>query len=282
MGGRQCVFVGGPPCQGFSQQRRGEDIDARNNLVTRYADIVGKIKPRPIAVVLENVTYLDSPRGRSILAEYIQMMESFGYQVKRHDLNSADFGVPQLRHRIIVVAIKSEIMPYYDEPKPLTPCRWVTIGETLTGLVTPEAVHDIFTVAISNNQASREGTNNIRRIAFVDMGKGRLSLPPPLQLPCHRKYNGHLDVYGRLDWFSQARTITGGFDSFTRGEYGHPFYHRSITPREAARIQGFGDWFVFKGNRAAVRRQIGNAVPPPLAYAVAKAINDAYRASTGK
>ena len=107
---------------------------------------------------------------------------------------------------------------------------------------------------------------------FVDMGRGRLSIPENLQLDCHKKYGGHLDVYGRLDWFSQARTITGGFDSFTRGEFAHPFFHRSITPREAARIQGFPDWFVFEGNRAQVRRQIGNAVPPPMAYAIGKAI----------
>ncbi len=111
------------------------------------------------------------------------------------------------------------------------------------------------------------------------MGSGRLAIPPELQLACHTKYDGHLDVYGRLDWFSQARTITGGFDSFTRGEYCHPFYHRSITAREAARIQGFPDWFVFEGNRAAVRRQIGNAVPPPLAHGIAKGIEHALKKS---
>jgi DNA (cytosine-5)-methyltransferase 1 len=126
--------------------------------------------------------------------------------------------------------------------------------------------------SITNHYASNEGALNKRRIMFVDMGRGRLSIPDDLQLACHRRYGGHLDVYGRLDWFSLARTITGGFDSFTRGEFAHPFYHRSITPREAARIQGFPDWFTFEGNKASVRRQIGNAVPPPMAFAVAKAI----------
>jgi DNA (cytosine-5)-methyltransferase 1 len=75
-------------------------------------------------------------------------------------------------------------------------------------------------------------------------------------------------VYGRLDWFSQARTITSGFDSFTRGEFAQPFRNRSITPREAARLQGFPDWYAFEGNRASIRRQIGNAVPVSLARAV--------------
>jgi DNA (cytosine-5)-methyltransferase 1 len=105
------------------------------------------------------------------------------------------------------------------------------------------------------------------------MGAGRLSIPPRLQLPCHAgDYRGHRDVYGRMDWFLPARTITGGLDSFTRGEFAHPFQHRSITHREGARLQGFPDWFAFEGNRAATRRQIGNAVPPGMACAVAKAV----------
>jgi len=75
-------------------------------------------------------------------------------------------------------------------------------------------------------------------------------------------------VYGRLEWDAQCPTITGGFDSFTRGRYGHPCQDRPLTPREAARLQGFPDDFVFKGTRGDVRSQIGNAVPPQLAYAI--------------
>jgi len=203
-------------------------------------------------------------------------MKKAGYRVFRHDLNSADFAVPQLRRRIIVVAIRNPIAANYRGPRRLTGRRWFTVGETVADLIplesSPEHVHGI----PANHERSREGELNRRRISFVDMGYGRMSIPSTLQLPCHVKYGGHLDVYGRLDWFSQARTITGGFDSFTRGEYGHPFYHRSLTPREAARLQGFPDWFAFVGNRSSVRRQIGNAVPPPMAYAVAVAIRNAW------
>jgi DNA (cytosine-5)-methyltransferase 1 len=263
------VIVGGPPCQGFSQQRRGEDFDGRNNLVLRYADVVAALPKSPSAVVLENVTYLDSPRGEHILKEYIRRLEKIGFVTFRHDLNSADFGVPQLRRRILIVSIQERFSRRYFGPIALTPSRWPTIGESLHDL--PDALPNGDT-SLSNHYASKEGALNKRRIMFVDMGRGRLSIPDDLQLACHRRYGGHLDVYGRLDWFSLARTITGGFDSFTRGEFAHPFYHRSITPREAARIQGFPDWFTFKGNKASVRRQIGNAVPPPMAFAVAKAI----------
>ena len=181
--------------------------------------------------------------------------------------------MPQLRKRIIIVALPNRVAAFYKGPEPLTPARWPTVGEALANLPMPGSSEHLQS-GVSNHEPSREGAMNRRRIAYVDMGFGRMSIPQDLQLPCHaQSYRGHRDVFGRLDWFSQARTITGGFDSFTRGEFAHPFLHRSLTPREAARIQGFPDWFGFTGNRASVRRQIGNAVPPPLAFAVAKAIN---------
>lgn len=281
VGNNPYVIAGGVPCQGFSQQRRGSDKDPRNNLVLRYAHLVSRLSKRPFAVILENVTYLDSPRGRDILRQYLQQIEALDYQVFRHDMNSADYGVPQLRHRIILVAIQATAAGYYQGPKQITAGRWPTIGEFLSDLPDPSD-ETLFSTNIANHTPSSEGKLNKRRIAYVDMGMGRMAIPPDLQLGCHTRYGGHLDVYGRLDWFSQARTITGGFDSFTRGEYAHPFLHRSITAREAARIQGVPDWFVFEGNRAAVRRQIGNAVPPPMAFAIAEAIAEAARMSRGK
>ncbi len=259
------VLAGGPPCQGFSQQRRGEDSDERNNLVLAYADLIKDLSDNPpSAVILENVTYLDSPRGRRILEKFISEVEEYGYAVHRYDFNSADFAVPQLRRRIILACVRNEISTAVPEFSHLTSKVWPTVGDTLGGLQqTGESQ------TTPNHTPSKEGDLNRRRISYVDMGDGRLSIPDELQLACHRKYDGHLDVYGRLDWFGQARTITGGFDSFTRGEFAHPFLHRSITHREAARIQGFPDYFAFKGNKAEVRKQIGNAVPPPLAFAIA-------------
>jgi DNA (cytosine-5)-methyltransferase 1 len=275
--GNPVILVGGPPCQGFSQQRRGRDDDPRNNLVMCYASLAKQIRPRPLAIVLENVTYIDAPRGRRILDAFMTAVSEEGYTLFRHDLNSADFAVPQLRRRVILVALTHSVATHYKGPMQLTPHRWPTIGEALYGLIDTGSESDLFQSSVPNHVESKEGPLNRRRIAYVDMGSGRLAIPPTLQLACHAKYDGHLDVYGRLDWFSQARTITGGFDSFTRGEYSHPFYHRSITAREAARIQGFPDWFVFEGNRAAVRRQIGNAVPPLLAYGIAKGIELALK-----
>jgi DNA (cytosine-5)-methyltransferase 1 len=89
-------------------------------------------------------------------------------------------------------------------------------------------------------------------------------------------------VYGRLRQDGQCPTITGGFDSFTRGRYGHPIQNRAITPREAARMQGFPDDFLFSGNRGDVRSQIGNVVPPPLAEAIGIEILRALLVSDGR
>ena len=133
VGERPFILVGGPPCQGFSQQRRGDDVDPRNNLVLRFAQLACSLPHKPLAVVLENVTYLDSPRGQAILEEFVARMEKTGYRIFRHDLNSADAGLPQLRRRIILVAVLSYATAAYGEPKALTPNRWLTVGEVLSG-----------------------------------------------------------------------------------------------------------------------------------------------------
>lgn len=273
--GRDFFLIGGPPCQGFSHQRKGNPDDPRNELVLKFAELALKTEVKPLAVVLENVTDLDLPRGKAILTTYNAILSNAGYHCVRFDLNSADYGVPQLRKRIIVIAVSEALAPYLTKPEPLSPRRWVTVGEVLQSLPRPS---QILKTEIANHVVAAEGEENRRRIAYVDMGKGRKSIPNDLQLACHASsYRGHRDVFGRLDWFSQARTVTAGFDSFTRGEYGHPFEHRSITAREAARLQGFPDWFEFVGNKADIRRQIGNAVPPPLGFAIARSLIEAVK-----
>ncbi|MFC1834157.1 DNA cytosine methyltransferase [Thermodesulfobacteriota bacterium] len=92
---------------------------------------------------------------------------------------------------------------------------------------------------------------------------------------------GWTDVYGRLEWEGYAKTITGGFDSFSRGRYGHPLEDRPLTPREAARLQGFPDDYIFYGTRHDIRHQIGNAVPPPLAEVVGNEIKRSLMISDG-
>lgn len=274
---RDIVVIGGPPCQGFSHQRKGEAEDPRSHLVLRFADFIEALPSHPKVIVLENVTDLELPRGKKILDEFISRMNRLGLITHRHVLNAADFGTAQMRRRVIMVFLVPALSSHYTGPIPTTGKRWPSVGEALVGIDEPDGGESSES-GCSNHVSSRESPQNRQRISFVDMGAGRLSIPRELQLPCHAgDYRGHRDVYGRIDWFSPARTITGGMDSFTRGEFAHPFRHRSITHREGARLQGFPDWFIFEGNRAATRRQIGNAVPPGMAFAIAEAIMSTFK-----
>jgi DNA (cytosine-5)-methyltransferase 1 len=169
-------------------------------------------------------------------------------------------------------------------PKP-TVSRWRTVGEVLAKLPEPPldyTDHPNF----PNHQRARVTEENIRRFSFVPEGGGWQDIPWEHRLACHQvvdtRSGGWPDVYGRLSWNGQCPTITGGFDSFTRGRYGHPHHDRPLTPREAARLQGFPDSFVFKGTRWDIRSQIGNAVPPPLAKAIGEEILRSLRIADGE
>jgi DNA (cytosine-5)-methyltransferase 1 len=135
-----------------------------------------------------------------------------------------------------------------------------------------------------NHQAARVTQQNIERFSYVPEGGGWQDIPFDLRLPCHQKVDtsrgGWPDVYGRLRWDGQCPTITGGFDSFTRGRYGHPRSDRPLTPREAARLQSFPDSHVFLGTRHDIRHQIGNAVPPKLAEQIGAQVIRALSGTT--
>ena len=261
------VFAGGPPCQGFSKQKRGaHNGDSRNDLVSEYIRLVYELEPR--VFFFENVAIFGQKRGRKYLAEMHERL--FNYQITSHFFNSADFGLAQTRERFIAVGVRRDLEAVYHLPEP-THKKPLTVGDVLKGLPEPPldySDHPDF----PNHQRARVTEANIKRFSFVPQGGGWQDIPMEYRLECHKnadtKSGGWPDVYGRLEWDGQCPTITGGFDSFTRGRYGHPLHDRPLTPREAARIQGFPYDFVFCGTRADIRSQIGNAVPPPLSEAV--------------
>jgi DNA (cytosine-5)-methyltransferase 1 len=264
------LFAGGPPCQGFSKQKRGAHLgDGRNALVLEYLRLVGELRPR--AFLLENVSQLAQARGRHLIKEFHALAD---YRVDGDFYVAADFGVAQTRERFVLVGIRSDVNSDFVKPAPTTP-KWLTVGEVIGDLPEPPADYSEHP-AFANHQNARVTRKNIERFSHVSQGGGWQDIPFELRLPCHQtvdtKSGGWPDVYGRLRWDGQCPTITGGFDSFTRGRYGHPLRDRPLTPREAARLQGFPDGFSFSGTRHHVRHQIGNAVPVPLAEAVGSAI----------
>lgn len=271
------LFSGGPPCQGFSKQKRGAHLgDNRNELILEYLRLVEEIQPK--FFLMENVAIFGQKRGRRYLQEIVDRLVD--YQLYPKFYNSADYGLPQTRMRFILVGRRKDIEVHFSPPKP-TVSRWVTVGDVLRGLPEPPMDYTDHP-EYPNHQRARVTPINIERFSHVPQGGGWQDIPVELRLDCHKNVNprsgGWPDVYGRLDWNGLCPTITGGFDSFTRGRYGHPLQDRPLTPREAARIQGFPDTYVFEGTRSDIRHQIGNAVPPPLAEAVGVQIAKSLRA----
>jgi DNA (cytosine-5)-methyltransferase 1 len=265
------LFAGGPPCQGFSRQKRGaHNGDERNDLVLEYARFVREIEPR--FFLLENVDQLGGKRGLSFIDKL--QTELRKYILFPAFFNSADFGVAQTRLRYVIIGKRSDIKSEYAPPR-RTVRKWRTVGQEFRGLPEPPAdysEHPDF----ANHYLAKVTTANIKRFSHVPQGGGWEDIPFDLRLKCHqtvdRSAGGWPDVYGRLKADGQAPTVTGGFDSFTRGRYGHPYANRPITPREAARLQGFPDSFRFCGTRWDIRHQIGNAVPCPLSRAIGESI----------
>jgi DNA (cytosine-5)-methyltransferase 1 len=270
------LLAGGPPCQGFSKQKRGAHLgDQRNALVLEFLRLVQELRPR--AFLLENVSQLAQARGRHLVREF----GALDYELVGHFYVAADYGVAQSRERFVLVGLQRSENGRFRVPSPTTPV-WPTVGESIGDLPEPPADYTPHP-DYPNHQAARVTAINIERFSHVPQGGGWQDIPWDLRLACHKtvdvKRGGWPDVYGRLRWDGQCPTITGGFDSFTRGRYGHPLRDRPLTPREAARLQGFPDDFEFSGTRYDVRHQLGNAVPVPLAEALGREIRRALTAT---
>jgi DNA (cytosine-5)-methyltransferase 1 len=267
------LLAGGPPCQGFSVQRRGTDEDPRNSLVLHYFRMVEAIKPRYF--LMENVSGLMSKRGRGFLDEVMRRAAELGYHLHLQKLDAAEFGVPQSRVRVILVGehVGGSGAPKFMFPKGCAG-RPRTVRDAIADLPTPPADGTSHPRFANHAREARLSPLNIDRLKHIPPGGGREDLPEYLQLPCHRNNPGHrhLDVYGRLSWDKPSGTITARFDSFTRGRFAHPEDHRSLTLREGARLQTFPDDFVFVGNREEGAKQIGNAVPPLLATVLGRSV----------
>lgn len=271
-----CTLVaGGPPCQGFSRQRRGQAEDDRNDLVFEFLRLVTEIEP--LFFMMENVSAIQGKRAGSVLKRLLGEARDAGYHVSFKVLDAADYGVPQHRKRAFIVGERADRPASFEFPHPThSPERWKTVREAIGDLPEPTvggAVSDIL-----NHDGDHISALNRLRISHVPPGGGRADIPEHLRLACHRvdvETAGHRGVYGRLPWDRPAGTITTKCNSFTRGRFAHPEEDRNITMREAARLQSFPDSFFFTGGKVEVAHQIGNAVPPPLAFHLGRALIDA-------
>jgi DNA (cytosine-5)-methyltransferase 1 len=262
--GELFLLAGGPPCQGFSVQRMGEDTDERNDLVLKYVSLIDELRPRWF--LMENVPGIAGKRGRELLKRAIDKATDIGYFVHRGTLDAQDYGVPQRRRRIILIGERNDHgLSHFSFPNPLTPIgHRIHVREVIehlpeppdNGSDHPEHPH---------HRRDRLSELNKRRLRALLPGQGRSHLPDDLLSNCHRRSAdaiGHRNVYGRMSWDDVAPTITAKFDSFSRGMFGHPEQTRTISLREGALLQTFPSDFIFAGSKIEIARQIGNAIPP--------------------
>ena len=272
--GELFLLAGGPPCQGFSVQRIGEDADERNELVLLYGKLIEEI--RPMFFIMENVSGIRGKRGKIILNQLTDNVKLAGYHVHNQLIDASEYGVPQRRKRIIIVGERDDVGSSYKFPKPCFTKK--TVRETIDFLPPPPndgKPHFNFPL----HRQDKLSEINLRRIKALKQGQGRDFLPKELLAECHKIDSaiiGHRNVYGRMSWDDVAPTITARFDSFTRGLFGHPEQDRSISLCEGALLQTFPLDYVFKGNKVDIARQIGNAVPPKLAQIIGESIIKYY------
>jgi DNA (cytosine-5)-methyltransferase 1 len=289
------VVFGGPPCQGFSMIGKRTLDDPRNNLVFHYVRLIRELKPK--YCVFENVKGLTLGLHSKFLHELIEELHAARYKVllPYRVLNAADFGVPQDRRRLFLIAARTDMeLPVY----PKADGAITTVGEAIGDL--PDA--DKFEVLNYSDAVSARWTShslyamqlrNIRvdptdfsyprdfdrnfltsslRTRHTELSKKRfLNTPTGDTEPISR--------FHKLDPESVCNTLRAGTDSargaFTSPRPIHPHYPRVITVREAARLHSYPDWFRFHSTKWHGFRQVGNSVPPLLGRAVAAEIGKA-------
>lgn len=302
------LIIGGPPCQGFSSIRpfrSSNEDDARNNLFEQFANFVNFFRPR--ALVIENVVGLATHNGGAALAQMEECFARLGYECDWRILNTAHYGVPQRRERLIFIGVEKGARVEF--PNPTHQSNGSTIGHRdRRRMHVPQ--EDLFSPGLKLNPAvtvldavddlppiqSGESAEAYSRAPRTDYQRSRrngcrkLALhystahtPRMLEIirhsgknissiPRHLISSGFSSCYSRLDGDMPSVTITVNFVHPASNRCIHPKCDRALTPREGARIQSFDDDFQFAGNRSQVVKQIGNAVPPLLGKAIGEAL----------
>ncbi|TVR93218.1 MAG: DNA cytosine methyltransferase [Spirochaetaceae bacterium] len=282
------VVMGGPPCQGFSLLNKQRGDDPRSKLWIPFMEVVRRSGAR--LFLMENVPQLLGSREHQ---ELCARASSMGFTVWSGALVAADYGVPQTRKRAFIVgSMDSDPAEFF--PPPVTHCKpgapttvqpWRTVADAIADLPPPVGTEIRSIAPPLDLHFGRNPTekSRARYLAIPEQGMNRLDLQraaPEITPDCWiRKTSGGTDLFGRLWWDRPAFTVRTEFYKPEKGRYLHPEQHRPITHREAARFQSFPDSFRFTGTKVEIARQIGNAVPPLLAAALARQLYLLHRAA---
>lgn len=251
------VILGGPPCQGFSLAGhigRTEKTDKRNDLFMGYLKFVSVIKPK--IFIMENVARLETHNKGKTLKRIIELFESEGYFVNYKVLNANDFGVAQNRRRIFIVGTLKSGFKFPEKNLEKRTIKDV-IGD-LPELKSGEKSN------IPNHEAMNHSKQMLHKMSFIKDGGDRSEIPEEF-----RPKSGDIRKYIKYNSKEPSICITGDMRKVF-----HYNQNRALTNRELARIQSFPDDFIFYGTSISIQQQIGNAVPPKLANALALAVKD--------
>ncbi len=266
---RPDVIIGGPPCQGFSVMGDKQGSDPRNNLFDHYLYLVKSLKPK--CFILENVKGLKTMYGGQALNSIVEGFSKNGYDIYCKILNANDYGVPQNRERIFIVGTrldKAYSFPTASKKRIRNLIPRNTVGDAINDLTNKGG-------SFPNHDSLQHSEIVQERYKFIPEGG---KLPPPEELPKHIRRKNFGSTYTRLDRSKASVTMVPGNNAFPV----HPILNRSLTPREAARIQSFPDDHIFFGSRKMQCILVGNAVAPLLAANIAKSIKDHFQGKIKK
>lgn len=312
------ILAGGPPCQGFSIIGTRQFEDPRNSLFKQFMRIASELQPK--VILIENVPGLATLERGRVLDDIARAFDEVGYAAQCAELLAAQYGVPQMRWRMVFLGWRKDLKKSGGFPLPthghlgigdLVPNRTVTerqqdgflrtvdaigdlppvdAGQTVTkytekpARLYQRAMRDSAPRQLANHYAPKLSVQNLERIEHLLPGQDWRSLPHDL-LPESMKRalrKDHTRRFRRMTWDGVPRSIITRFRDPKSGEYIHPTQTRTISIREAARIQSFPDWFVFEGANTEQYVQVGNAVPPLLGKAIGLSLRAALAAPTAR
>lgn len=280
----QLILFGGPPCQGFStSNQKNRDFENQNNWLFRdYLRLVRTT--RPDWIVFENVKGLIETENGFFLDAVINGFKKLGYQTNHFVLNSADFGVPQLRNRLFIIGNLNG--PSVSKPAPTTR-KHITVAQALKDLPKIDDLtgpHEREYSRMARTKYAKEMRGNlstchnnlvtvnaphvVQRYAHIPQGGNWKDIPEKLMKNYADVTRCHTGIYRRLRE-NEPSVVIG---NYRKNMLIHPWEDRGLSVREAARLQSFPDSFRFKGSIGFQQQQVGNAVPPLLAKAVFRQI----------